>query len=92
MMQKRGNFIILIVGFLLVGFLVTTPVKTSAQETNKNALCHLLPSGSIQNSVVYQPGVDAYGKPVAPADFQSPTDVEGDIIKVMWKISQRSNS
>ena len=67
----------IVLTLLLVGF---APLVQAA-ETDKDAACNVLGKQGKMNNVVYQPGMDAYGNPVAPADIQP--EVTGDVINMI---------
>lgn len=74
-MQIISKYIV--VTLLLVGFV---PLAQAA-ETDKDAACNVLNKQGTANNVVYQPGMDAYGNPVAPADIQP--EVTSDVINMI---------
>ncbi len=65
---------------LLSGLVFSTSAQ--AQEIANNAVCQLLKKGLTSNNVAYQPGVDAYGNAVVPADGVVNNHVAGEIVKI----------
>lgn len=54
-----------------------------ARAQDQSALCALMPAHKPSAGVEYQPGVDVYGRPVAPADMNAPaTQMVPDVVRV----------
>jgi hypothetical protein len=57
------------------------PYYAKAEE--KPAICKILETHQPQNDVAYQPGIDAYGRPVVPANLNSASTFKvPEIIKI----------
>lgn len=70
--------------FFITLFLIAfIPLPASAQDDD---VCRYLDAyqrdDSINNSAVYEPGVDVHGRPVAPADLNDKSAMMADIIRI----------
>lgn len=68
--------------FIFVSLLLVYPAQAQDKDdSDKYAVCKLLPKHTPENSVAYQPGVDVYGNPVTPADLNAAP--MGDVLNVV---------
>jgi len=64
-------------------FLLLIPIiffNHAAMAQDKSAICHLLKQNQSVKSAAYEPGVDAYGRAVAPAGINAPIAIPENII------------